>query len=330
MRLKSKQTNSFNNSKQQKDKKTPKIIGLGLIKLDFYINITEELIKEHKIDLSKINSPKDLTFLAESPALLDLVQMSTTDTLTNILLYVNKANIQKSFVELITLNPLRFKPEEEHLRKIFSHVTEHNYLFTNEMNVASTPNKISFAIKTGKKLLKYWDIIADYDPFAEEIKKEENLLNKNLRTEKNVIKEEEEIKEGKNMYTNSNIDLSQKACENNNNDNNAECNENDKIDDNNDDLNNENSKITDKNNFDNFNNHENSRIKTIENNDNSQNINDNDDIKDIDMEMMENQMKRENTDEEKEKVMEPIDAQKDVDMPMDNIEEKGIILLFNF
>jgi len=166
---------------QQSESRTPKIIGLGLIKLDFYINLTEEMIKEHDIDFHRINSPKDLHVICENPVLLNQIQISTTDNLTNILLYINKANIQKSFVELITLNSLRFKPEEEFMRKLFSHVTEHNYLFTNEMSITNVPNKISFAIKSGKKLLKYFDIITDYDPFAEEIKKEDNLtFNKNL------------------------------------------------------------------------------------------------------------------------------------------------------
>ena len=155
--------------------RTPKIIGLGLLKLDFYINLTEDMIKEHDIDLMRINQVKDLYFICENPTLLNQIQISTTDNLTNILLYINKANIQKSFVELITLNSLRFKPEEEFMRKVFAHVTEHNYLFTNEMSITNVPNKISFAIKSGKKLLKYFDIISDYDPFAEDIKKEDNL-----------------------------------------------------------------------------------------------------------------------------------------------------------
>jgi hypothetical protein len=155
--------------------RTPKIIGLGLLKLDFYINLTEDMIKEHDIDFQRINTPKDLYFICENPTLLNQIQISTTDNLTNILLYINKANLQKSFVELITLNSLRFKPEEEFMRKIFAHVTEHNYLFTNEMSITNVPNKISFAIKSGKKLLKYFDIISDYDPFAEDIKKEDTV-----------------------------------------------------------------------------------------------------------------------------------------------------------
>lgn len=159
---------------QQNEKKTPKIIGLGILKIDFYINLTEEMIRSHDIDFQRINSPKDLILFYENPILLNQIQISTTDNLTNILLYINKANSQKSFVELITLNSLRFKPEEEFIRKIFSHVTEHNYLFTNEMSITNVPNKISFAIKSGKKLLKYFDIVSDFDPFAEEIKKEEN------------------------------------------------------------------------------------------------------------------------------------------------------------
>ncbi len=219
MRIKnSNNTSSYKRSKTQKDKRTPKIIGLGLIKLDFYINFTEELIRANNIDLSKINSPKDLCFIAENPILMDLVQLSTTDNLINILLYLNKANIQKSFVELITLNPLKFKPQEEFLKKIFSHVTEHNFLFTNEMNIANTPNKISFAIKSGKKLLKYFDIVTDYDPLAEEFKKDENnFINKSINLDqKNIIEEEDEKNENdnKNLKTESHVNLSKKEINN--------------------------------------------------------------------------------------------------------------------
>jgi len=251
MRLKNKQ-NSFCNNSKQKERKTPKIIGLGLIKMDFYINLTEELISQHNIDLSKINSPKDLFFISENQTLLNSVQLTTTDTLTNILLYINKANVQKSFVELITLNPLRFKHEEEFIRKILAHVTEHNYIFTNEMNVATAPNKISFAIKSRKKMLKYFDIVTDYDPFAEEIKKEENLLsNKDLREENDVIKEtEEEKNEGdifKNNHTRSNLNKSVSK----NNDEKSRSN----------------------NNFENFNNNENSRIMNLDENIEQQNSN---------------------------------------------------------
>jgi hypothetical protein len=137
------------------------------------------MIREHEIDFQRINSPKDLLFIIENPALLNQIQISTTDNLTNIFLFINKANTQKSFVELITLNSLRFKPEEEFMKKLFSHVTEHNYLFTNEMSITNVPNKISFAIKSGKKLLKYFDIITDYDPLSEEIKKDdiEDIIN---------------------------------------------------------------------------------------------------------------------------------------------------------
>lgn len=181
-----------NNSKpkEKEIKKTPKILGIGLIKLDFYMNLTEDLIKLYNIDLDSINSPKDLLFLCEDVFLLDLIQISSTDSLTNILLFMNKTNFTKAFVELITINTLRFKPEEEHMRKIFSHVTEHNYLFSNEMSVSNSPNKLSFAIRLGKKLIKYFDIVVDYDPFAEEIN---NEINKNNNQEIKEVEEKNEI-----------------------------------------------------------------------------------------------------------------------------------------
>ncbi len=186
--------------KTKETQRSPRILGLGLIKLDFYLNLSDEQIKKYNIDFSKINSPKDLVFITEDQSLLDLIQISSSDTLSNILLYLNKASIQKSFVELITLSPLRTLPEEEHMKKIFTHVTEHNYLFSNEMSVTTAPNKISFAIKNRKKLLKYFDIVTDYDPYIDELlnddtkKLSNDNVNKNTNT-KNSKNNKKEIKE---------------------------------------------------------------------------------------------------------------------------------------
>ena len=172
--------------KPKEPQRSPRILGLGLIKLDFYLNLTDDLIKKYNLDFSKINSPKDLGFIAEDPSLLDLIQISSSDTLSNILLYINKASVPKSFVELITLSSLRIHPDEEHMRKIFTHVTEHNYLFSNEMSCTTVPNKISFAFKNGKKLLKYFDIVTDYDPYMDEI--DNDLANKKYLMEDKSVK----------------------------------------------------------------------------------------------------------------------------------------------
>jgi len=168
-------------AKPKEPQRSPRVIGIGLIKLDFYLNLSDDQIKQYKLDFSKINSPKDLEFILEEPALLDLIQITSSDTLSNILLYLNKASVQKSFVELITLSPLRLPPDEEHMKKIFTHVTEHNYLFSNEMSVTSVPNKISFAFKNGKKLLKYFDITTDYDPYTDDILLEDSKKNADAR-----------------------------------------------------------------------------------------------------------------------------------------------------
>jgi len=190
------------NKPKQKEQPTrsPRILGLGLIKLDFYLNLTDDLIKQYKIDFSKINSPKDLAFIADDPTLLDLIQISSSDTLSNILLYINKASVSKSFVELITLSSLKIHPDEEHMKRIFTHVTEHNYLFSNEMSCTTVPNKISFAFKNGKKLLKYFDIVTDYDPYIEEINNDMSnrkylLDEKSVKITNNDIKEVNEANE---------------------------------------------------------------------------------------------------------------------------------------
>ncbi len=195
--------------KPKEPQRSPRILGIGLIKLDFYMNLTDEQIKQYNIDFSKINSPKDLAFIAEDHSLLDLIQISSSDTLSNILLYINKASIQKSFVELITLSSFKVHPEEEHMKKIFVHVTEHNYLFSNEMSITSNPNKISFAIKNGKKLLKYFDIVTDYDPYMDDVLAEtRNKVDDDKAAFKNlynsidatISKNKNEIKEKENFY----------------------------------------------------------------------------------------------------------------------------------
>lgn len=188
---------------QQQPQRSPRILGLGLIKLDFYLNLNDDLIKKYKLDFSKINSPRDLAFIAEDPTLLDLIQISSSDTLSNILLYINKTSINKSFVELITLSSLKIHPDEEHMKKIFTHVTEHNYLFSNEMSCTTVPNKISFAFKNGKKLLKYFDIITDYDPYIEEINNDMSNKKYLLNDEKSVKLTHNDIKEVHEMHEQS-------------------------------------------------------------------------------------------------------------------------------
>lgn len=197
---------SITKRKKKEPQRSPKILGLGLIKLDFYLNLTDEQIHKHNIDFNKIHSPKDLAFLADDPTLLDLIQISSSDTLSNILLFINKASFQKSFVELITLSAIKTHPEEEHMKKIFNHITEHNYLFSNEMSVTNVPNKISFAFKNGKKLLKYFDIETNYDPNDNEIFNEddidqhnEKLNNLYNRIKASIDKNENEFKNFENM-----------------------------------------------------------------------------------------------------------------------------------
>ena len=190
-------------AKQKEPQRSARILGLGLIKLDFYLNLTDEQIHKYNVDFSKIHSPKDLAFIAENPSLLDLIQISSSDNLSNILLYLNKASSKKSFVELITLSSIKMHPEEEHIKKIFTHVTEHNYLFSNEMSCTTVPNKISFAFKNGKKLLKYFDIITDYDPYIEEINNDMSNKKYLINDEKSVKLRHNDIKEVNELHEQS-------------------------------------------------------------------------------------------------------------------------------
>jgi hypothetical protein len=133
----------------QKNVKVPKILGLGNLNMNFLLTLRED---ESHI-FTKLSEGKDLAEVHQNKALQDRIQIQTTSSnLITTLLWINKANQNKSFVELMTLSPLNFPNETNFLKEIITYVTEHNYLFLNESQVRTDHTwDIIFEIRCGKE-----------------------------------------------------------------------------------------------------------------------------------------------------------------------------------
>ena len=139
------------NNKQSQKTKVPHFIAIGKINLDFTLNLHEEWIKHFAIEVKEIKEPKDLKIIFEIKELWDKIQVSSsTSSLLNIMIYINKCSKLKSFVELLSLNKLKLKEEEKFLEELIVYVTEHNFLFIDESKADLLDAKITFHLKSGK------------------------------------------------------------------------------------------------------------------------------------------------------------------------------------
>lgn len=132
-----------NNSKR----KVSRLLGLGYLNFEFKLEITESDINNYNIDLPSINEIKDLEFIAKDNAIMDKIVVTSTSNLINTLLYINKSNKIKTFIELTSFNNFFFeKDDERFLKDIVTYVTEHNFIFLNETDISSNVKNINFVI----------------------------------------------------------------------------------------------------------------------------------------------------------------------------------------
>jgi len=77
----------------------------------------------------------------------DKVTLSSKNFTINALLFINRANKVKTFIEYIILNEPVFKPEEEYMKEIFRNVTELNFVFLIPYNIIENLNNLGYGIE---------------------------------------------------------------------------------------------------------------------------------------------------------------------------------------
>lgn len=173
--------------------KVPKILGFGYIDITMCLELKEEDITQYEIDLEAINSIQDLEFLTKNPSLLEKIALTSDSTNINALLYINKSNRKKSFIEYTSFNAIFYNDNETFLKEIVESVTERNFLFINELTIAPSTSEIKFFIKRNGNLIKEFSFGCDLKE-----KERENKESKENKNEENEDNKEDKVgKDGK-------------------------------------------------------------------------------------------------------------------------------------
>lgn len=193
-------------------RKISKVLGIDYLDFSFSLNLTEEELSIFNIDLESINTKQDLEFISKNESLLEKITVSSDSDLINSLLYLNKSNKFKCYVEFWSFNSFDLTEEEQFFKKIISYVTEHNFLFVNETQIAAPYKKISFKITVkGVEKKSFFFGWTEEDQRKEDEKKEEQEKKEAEEAEKNLEKEEKTDEEALDSENKDNKENEEKA-----------------------------------------------------------------------------------------------------------------------
>ncbi|MFO0515382.1 MAG: hypothetical protein ACK5YA_00865 [bacterium] len=135
-------------------RKVNRVVGLGYLDFAFCIDLNDTDLTNFSIDINSINQLSDLEFISKNQLLMDKITITSQSSIINTLLYTNKSSKLKTFVEFTTFNNFNFNKGEEFFKEIVTYVTEHNFIFLNELNLSTSPSSVSFTVKRNGLLFK--------------------------------------------------------------------------------------------------------------------------------------------------------------------------------
>ena len=167
----------------------PRILSMGSVDLIMNFEFTEDELIDLELEFDKLNSLTDLKFLEEKKDLWNKFELTSNNPTLITLLYLNKVNKKKSYIDYVPLGLPTFSDEEKYFEEVVKFVTEQNYLNINESQLEEGA-RYSIIIN-----LKYEENVKqivlgspkDSEPKGEEQKEEEK---------KEEAPKEEEKKEG--------------------------------------------------------------------------------------------------------------------------------------
>ena len=138
-----------------------KIISLGSsLNIEFILSLTEKEYSHYNINYNNINSLLDLKTYLEcyninnfySPKkkdmnILNLILINSEDSLFNSLLFINRANKIKSFIELLIPFSLKFSEELNFMKDSLKYILENNFIFIEDFNLLDIKPNLNFSIK---------------------------------------------------------------------------------------------------------------------------------------------------------------------------------------
>ena len=148
-------------TKQTSTNEIAKVISIGgSLDIEIIASLTETQLIEINLDLNNISSLKDLQpYLTSPPSqtpsnnqtvppLFPYITLHTTNFLINSLLFINKSNKTKSFVNYIVPFTCAYPDDQQFLKEFVQNITEKNFLFIEEFNLLDITPNITFTIKT--------------------------------------------------------------------------------------------------------------------------------------------------------------------------------------
>lgn len=122
-------------NKDKNKKQIVKILGIGKIDFNFFIELTEEDENDLNFSIESLDSLEKLKFLNEKQEYWDRISVFSSSPLINTFLYLNKVSRHKTFIEFSSLAPVCFSEQEMFLKPIVNYVSEHNFLFYTENDI---------------------------------------------------------------------------------------------------------------------------------------------------------------------------------------------------
>jgi hypothetical protein len=156
------------------------LVSIGCLDLTFTLTLTEEEANYFEINYDEIKTLKDcqqfLTKKFEERKISDYIGLTSTNSTINTLLFMNKANNSKTFVEFITLSNFTIEDDCEFILDALTVVTDSNFFFINYQNVySSVVNKMSFHVRIEGKDIKEFTIPSKPNSNTVRSESEENI-----------------------------------------------------------------------------------------------------------------------------------------------------------
>ena len=124
-----------------------KIVSLGELNIYFSLKLSENELEKYSINWAQLNELKDLSFIQKKSNIYDKIEIKSKDDTINFLLYLNRINKNKIFIQYITLNEIIYDEEQEKFKNFINDITGSNFLYISSQKIFnSINNRIDFEL----------------------------------------------------------------------------------------------------------------------------------------------------------------------------------------
>ena len=196
-----------------------KICSLGILDINLNLELFEKEAYKYNFNINKYNSVEDLkTFLEQKNGslnkqlsfnILEHISLTSDNNLINTLLFINRAYKNKSFIEFIMPNQLKFSEKSKFIFNLINYVLDKNYFFIVENKIWDIPSSIKFIIKIYKDNSNEIIKIKEFQLFEmndNEIEINDNINNN--KRENNLLLNSSRSKIKKNIFNEINYNFS--------------------------------------------------------------------------------------------------------------------------